>query len=476
MANFPKYNPSILTKFSPNPSLPKTISLDTGYLPLLNSNRAIGEFDLELRQAFGVLYDYYYNQYQPNTFLSRALLYGLFNFLTWGPCMTQMALYHELGHATRFRSIGIDTSFVNVGKAAWRVYTKGEDKLALQDILSDGYFPTLGGAVLSSALLPTVFSLSAVMPRYDRNVLFTPWNPSNYYDPHSLRLLQELMNSRLQEEYNPKKDKDLILVKNVAVTALSENLFVPDVEVLIFAGGLNAQQDQVRRVEDHLWYSNRDHFSVVGTYFWDKTWAGVQSILSMDQEYSDNQDTSRICRAYRKMGVSLTHEDIIGYSYLSYLLSAQTYANIYQIYKTLMTGHNYVFAPEYWNIKLPNIGLYFTTQGPTYNISSGYRVGQTLFIPVSMEIGLKHPGWEANIGVRKMIPSFHKSFVHLEVVFNTRAIGGSIYGGLLLDRTWNIQAGLIYHNSKTFQGERNIPSYKGGDTDIEVWLKLGIQY
>lgn len=35
--------------------LRRSISLDVGYLPSLNSNRAIGEFDLELRQAWGAL-------------------------------------------------------------------------------------------------------------------------------------------------------------------------------------------------------------------------------------------------------------------------------------------------------------------------------------------------------------------------------------------------------------------------------------
>ncbi|QOL20020.1 hypothetical protein [Candidatus Bodocaedibacter vickermanii] len=90
------------------------------------------------------------------------------------------------------------------------------------------------------------------------------------------------------------------------------------------------------------------------------------------------------------MGIDLTHEEIINHSYLSYFLSAQTYANIYQTYKTITEGENRVYAPEVYNIKLPNVAFYFTTKGQTYNVSSGYRYNNdTLFFPVSVEFGLK---------------------------------------------------------------------------------------
>ncbi|MBH1989640.1 MAG: hypothetical protein I8H80_00475 [Alphaproteobacteria bacterium] len=254
-----------------------------------------------------------------------------------------------------------------------------------------------------------------------------------------------------------------------------QETFTPQTVVLIFAGGLNNQQDQSRRVENHLWYSGGDHFTTVGTYFWDKTWAGFQSSLSRNKGYNDGQDTSYICSTYKKMGIDLTHEEIINYSYLSYFLSAQTYANIYQIYKTIAEGENRVYAPEVYNIKLPNVAFYFTTKGPTYNVSSGYR-NDTLFFPVSVEFGLKESVWEVNVGVRKKFPTFHDSFVHVEVVFNSEAVGGSVYGGAIFNQLWNAQAGITYHSAKTFQGERNIPSYKNGDTDIEAWVKLGVLY
>ena len=463
-------------KNKPNPALKRTISLDVGYLPSLNSNRAMGEFDFELRQAWGGAYDYFHKIYQPTTLLGGVFLYGLFNFATWGPTMGQMATYHELGHATRFRAIGIDTSFINIGKAAWGVYIKEGESLTLEDVLSDEYFPTVGGTVLVNAVLPAAFLLSAVMPRYDRSVLFKPRNEDNYYHPAALRLFKMIFSERLNEPYDSKKDKDLILFEDFIMRTLQENMFAPVTDVLMNAGGLNNQQDQCRRVEDNLWYSAGDHFATVGTYFWDKTWAGFQSLSCLNGGYQDGQDTSRICNAYRRMGVYLTHEEIIKYSYLSYFLSAQTYANIYQIYKTLTGEENKVYAAEYGNIKLPNVGLYFTSKGPTYKVSLGYRYGENWFFPVGIEFGLKESIWELMIGLRKKFPNFHDSFVHAEVVFNSAAAGGSVYGGVIWNQAWNIQAGFTYHNAKTFQGERNITSYKDGDTDIETWLKVGIVY
>lgn len=475
LANFPQPNKPAsahLAQFKTNPALRRTLSVDTGYLPRLNSNRAIGEFDLELRQAWGGVYDCFYNKYKPTTLLGRVLWYGIVNLSTWGPTMAQMATYHELGHSARYRSLGIDTSFVNAGKAVWNVYQNGVENIGLDDVLSDDYFQTLFGTVAISSFTAAGWILSAVTFRPDKERLFVPQNENIYYDPSKLRSFGQKLKVELQKKkFDLKKDKD-----NIDLGEEMKVIFTPKTDVLIMAGGLNNQQDQSRRIENHLWYNDGDHFTTVGTYFWDKTWAGFQSLISKDRGYEDGQDTTRICNSYGRMGIDLTHEEIVTYSYLSYFLSAQTYANIYQIYQTLTTGENKVYAPEYWNIKIPNVALYFTTKGPTYNVSSGYRHGETWFFPLSIEFGLKESAWEAKVGVRKKFPSWHDSFIHGEIVFNSDAVGGSVYGGAVFNQTWNVQAGVTYHNAKTFEGERNIPSYQNGDSDIEAWIKLGVAY
>jgi hypothetical protein len=73
--------------------------------------------------------------------------------------MAQMATYHELGHSTRLRSIGIDTSFINIGKGAWNVYVEEKQTLTREDVLSDDYFPTL----LGDLFMAEPFSISSGM-------------------------------------------------------------------------------------------------------------------------------------------------------------------------------------------------------------------------------------------------------------------------------------------------------------------------
>ncbi|QOL20021.1 hypothetical protein CPBP_00798 [Candidatus Bodocaedibacter vickermanii] len=162
--------------------LKRSISLDVGYLPSLNSNRAIGEFDLDLRQVRGALYDWQNDEWHPSDFVGRSILYSLFSMLTWGPTMGQMATYHAFGHSTRFRSIGVDTSFVNTGKTVWSVYQNGIDKTKVGDCLSDNYFSTLGGVSAISAIVPIAWMGSAILPRPNRDLLFVPKDADYHYD------------------------------------------------------------------------------------------------------------------------------------------------------------------------------------------------------------------------------------------------------------------------------------------------------
>ncbi len=458
---------------APAAPLVRKLSIDNGYIKNFNSNRAIKDFDLELSQGFGAVYDFFEKQYQPQTLFGRGLYYFLFNMATWGPARGQMATLHEMGHNSRYRSIGIDSTFINVGKEA-AIFLSGNKEFTINDVMSENYFTTILASTLVTIPMPFVWEASGILPKYDRKLLFTPENANQFYNANHMQKLQKKFKVALSQQYNTKTHNDQADLEEIS--DLIKKTIAPKAKVVISAGGPNIQQDRARNAENHLWYNGGDHLTIMNTYFWDKTWSGFQSTLSKGKNYSDNQDTTKICNAYNEMGINLTHSKIIKYAYLSYFLSTQTYANIYQIYKTITAGENKVYAPEYYGVKLPNVGLYFTTKGPTYNIGSGYKFSDTLFIPLSIEFGLSESAWEVMLGVRKKYPPYYNAFVHMEVVFNNEAIGASIYGGAEWLNKWTAQVGLTYHNAKTLQGERNIPCYKDGDTDIEAWLKLGITY
>ena len=40
----------------------------------------------------------------------------------------------------------------------------------------------------------------------------------------------------------------------------------------------------------------------------------------------------------------------------------------------------------------------------------------------------------------------------------------------------NAEVGLAYYNKDTLFGERHIPFLWKGSTDIEAWVKVGVQY
>lgn len=455
-----------------NTPIQKTISIDSGYLPYFNSTRAISDFDFELRQGWGALYDVYYKKLLPTTTFGRALFYGLFNFATWGPQMTQMATLHEFGHASRLASIGIDSSFINVGKLALKVYSNGTKDISLSDLMSDNYFSTLFGNMAINVILPILWTTSGVMPRPDKALLFTPQNKEQFYNPKTLEFLGKNMKPWFKNQKYGQQKSDVIGPQEF------ENLYVPETAVLFNAGGLNLQQDQCRKIENAIWFSEGNHLTTMNTYFWDKIWAGFQSSIALTapNPQEDGNDTSRIIRAYKKMGIQLSHEEINRYALLSYLLSTQTYANIYQIYTTIAYGENQVYAPEYKNFKLPNVAFYFTTKGPTYNIGSGYKVNQAIYIPFSVEFGLKDFFGELKIGFRKKFFDYKDAFIHADLILNPHGIGGGVYGEMGISQHFRLQGGATLHNAHTLEGERNIPSYKNGMYDLELWVKFGLQY
>ncbi len=63
-----------------------------------------------------------------------------------------------------------------------------------------------------------------------------------------------------------------------------------------------------------------------------------------------------------------------------------------------------------------------------------------------------------------------------ETVFNQKAIGGSLSIGTTFMKTVQAEAGIAYHDKDTFFGERHIPFLWKGSTDVEAWVKLGVQY
>ena len=109
-------------------------------------------------------------------------------------------------------------------------------------------------------------------------------------------------------------------------------------------------------------------------------------------------------------------------------------------------------------------------------MTSGYRHSETLLFPVAVEFTIKGQSiLEGTVGIRKSFPNYGNSYIHAETTFNKEAVGGTIYAGAQKNIISG-QLGVTFHNADTLLGERNIPTFEYGRTNIEFWINLGINY
>ncbi|MDP3640885.1 MAG: hypothetical protein Q8R43_00405, partial [Alphaproteobacteria bacterium] len=131
-------------------------------------------------------------------------------------------------------------------------------------------------------------------------------------------------------------------------------------------------------------------------YFKDKASTFVQvfqgslfSYLSGDSPSKTTSDHNRLVKVWDEhLDIHVSRTELQLYSILSYFLSAQTYMNLHQVYKTWTQGETQVYPAEWKGFRLPNVSLYLTTKGPTYNVRTGYRWDNDLFLIAGAEFVL----------------------------------------------------------------------------------------
>lgn len=127
---------------------------------------------------------------------------------------------------------------------------------------------------------------------------------------------------------------------------------------------------------------------------------------------------------------------------------------------------------EWLGFRLPNVSLYLTTKGPTYNVRKGCRWDNDLFLIAGAEFVLSNKQQvEGTLGLRKVFPDFGNLYIHAETVFNTKAVSGIVSVGGTFNKTINAEVGIAYSNNDTLSGERHIPFY--GNVQVQQILKLG---
>lgn len=465
-----------------------------------NSNRALAGFNTEVLMGLGVAYDAGYSYFQPEISVTRALYYGGFWLASFPIAASTVVTFHEFGHGTREYSFGIKPVYMHM-LGECNTYFSEWGMLAF-----NGYFALPLVGCFDAAAQPEM-DLNTIEKHYDHLKQYVDLEKSKTYLKYQ-KVLENLCkktekDKKLAKSYkepqNLLKDQQEDNLKKYftddEVEALDyfggnyitgkNNPLSPEAFVTVMAGGLNNNVYMTQRIEDAIWFGQGQHVQLTTNYFMDKASTFIQVLAGTvgaklrnepaNEVYSDHNLVVRIWDEHLDIHVSRTELQM--YSILSYLLSAQSYMNLYQIYQTWTQGETQVYPAEWRGFRLPNVSLYLTTKGPTYNVRTGYRWDNDLFLIAGAEFVLSGKQQvEGTLGLRKVFPDLGNLYFQAETVFNTRAVGGTVSVGGTFNKTINAEVGLAYHSNDTFFGERHIPFLWKGSTDIEAWIKIGVQY
>lgn len=480
-------------------SFTRTLSIDSGYLSSANSNRAIGDFSIDVLKGLGFLYDKGNELFSPESIATRATYNIGFWLITFPISAATLVNFHEFGHARSLKSLGFESTYhippykCNNWFSFWSTS------------IFSGYFEN-----------PFQSSHSYVLPDYTlSNPGLTRFNSIKQYVSEDMvtefakhyKVGTEIDSRRQQDPAFkaawsaaaklPNLDDQYKLIEPYLSTSELDSVkyldeawknnkhpLLPKAQVIMYASGLNNNVSMTQRVEDDIWFHQGQHHQITSNYAFDKLSIFFQTVYmsvmyGKNDKPSDHADYQCILNTWKNhFQLDYSECDLQLYSVLSYFLSSQSYMNMYQMYKTLETGSNIVLPAEINGFRIPNIGLYLTTLGPTYNIRSGYRFQYDLFLICSIEFLLNknQKQIDSTLGVRKQFPQLGNMYIHAETTFNSKAIGGTFFLGGEITNTLMWESGVTVHNANTFLGERNIPSLLNGDIDFELWLKLGVAY
>jgi hypothetical protein len=254
-------------------------------------------------------------------------------------------------------------------------------------------------------------------------------------------------------------------------------------KILVRAAGYNARMAHTRNIEDTVWYDGGGHLTQLSNHTINKLAYTVDSIgllFQRNESGKANSELGRIEAAYKTMGIELSWKEMGMYGAFSFLGSAEFWARFFEEVDYISSGDTYVKSPEIGGFRLPNLGFYLTTQGPSYQVNTGYRWGQDLFFPFAVEFVFKGPNKMVEIitGIRKQF-AWMNAYIHCDIVANTHntAFGGKVMVGLKPLANLFVDIGVRFDNMKTLDGERNIRSLEKDTTWCpSVMATIGILF
>lgn len=444
----------------------RQVHLDTGLIPGNMSTRAVMSFTHDVHRMTGAIFDFGDKWLEPNKWWTRAayqyVVYPMFIGRFTNAFYQAMNNY---GRASRYEAFGLDVNYVD------KTYSTK----------ANGYWKNLDVHLFKS--------LKPVSPNHYMEVL-----PSDEKFTHTDSLakngdvaLFEQNQNELKDLYKKKESQESVDLSRTYldndVAAKLKNIrdqLSTRLQILTRAGEYNMKMAYSKLIEDELWYDDGGHLTQTSHYAAGKLSLlidGFKTLFFNKHSAARHTDMAAVSDLYDQKGIELSCKTMMAHSAVAYCLSSQFW---YGFTKSgyLSSGSKFIHTPSYHGFRLPNVGYYLTSDGPSYQLTTGYKWGEDLWFPLGAEYVFQgnNKSFELKIGARKKFASMKNLFLHAEVIknFSKGGWGAIAYVGIQPTSLLSLEIGLQRDDLNTLEGERNIISLKDGNSYTTLWGKIGL--
>lgn len=254
-------------------------------------------------------------------------------------------------------------------------------------------------------------------------------------------------------------------------------------DIAVFGGGLNNESRLTKEISDWV-YRYNGHV----TYFWPYL-RGKLGVVTYayktvtDLVSEDTGDVGHILKYYTRDDKKFNLYSVVGGGVASILLSGSTYSFLNGFYTYIKTGNPVIEPLTYKGVRVPDINMYFTRNGLSFEVVSGYQVNPNWWVNLSAEWVMYPKAFhsaEFTPSMRYVLNTQqHGTFdFDIGVVINTFGYFSGFAGVEWTDPINPVTFGakLIHHNANTYVGERNIPNALESNHDVELVVTASINY
>lgn len=247
----------------------------------------------------------------------------------------------------------------------------------------------------------------------------------------------------------------------------------------VVAGGLNNESRLAKEIADRIYRFN-GHIAYFGPYLRCKT-GSVSYTAKHKLRHNDSSDILHIDRFYKTFHPKFNIDNIQYGGFASFILSSTTYSFFKGMWNFIKTGDPTVRTMTWKGIRLPDVNFYFTRNGLSLEVVTGYELNPNLWLNLGVEtVYYPKRSIELTPSVRYVMPTTTYGTYDFDVGLVLNSFG-HVSGHVGVEWTdpvnpLTLHAKVIHHNANTYVGERNIPNATNGNHDVEVVVAASLNY